>query len=45
MARVPIAYQRAIFAMYLSSRFVYENGSDNSTYNFYKFMQQFQEHL
>jgi glutamate dehydrogenase len=41
MDRVPVAYQRAIFSMHLSSRFFYENGASADPLKFYRFMKQY----
>lgn len=41
LERVPVAYQRAIFSMHLSSRFFYENGATADPLKFYRFMKRF----
>lgn len=41
MERVPIAYQRAIFSMHLSSKFFYENGASADPLKFYSFMKHY----
>lgn len=41
--RVPDAYLKSIFATYLASRYIYENGLASNEFAFFKFMQQFSQ--
>jgi glutamate dehydrogenase len=41
LARVPEAYQLAIFSSYLASRFVYQNGLQPSAFALIDFLQPF----
>ncbi len=41
LERVPVAYQRAIFSMHLSSRFYYQHGATADPLKFYQFMKKY----
>jgi len=41
MERIPLNYQRAIFATHLASNYVYENGLEGNEFSFFEFMERY----
>ena len=42
---MPPAYQQAIFAMHLASKFYYENGAEANSLKFYQYMKVYEKQL